>query len=83
MNSASGLSAGFVLIAVVGVFIAVGIGIGTLLGVPVAGGFVGGVLGVFAGFATVYRVFLVPMRKASMERDYSHLTPITDDDNDD
>jgi hypothetical protein len=82
VNSASGLSAGFVLIAVVGVFIAVGIGIGTLLDAQLAGGFAGGVLGVIAGFVVVYRVFLVPMRKASMARDYSHLTPITDDDDD-
>lgn len=82
MNSASGLSAGFVLIVVVGIVAGVGGLIGEVAGSVVAGAFTGGILGVFAGFWTVYKLFLVPMRRASMARDYSHITPLTDDDDD-
>lgn len=80
MHGANSLGAGLMLVLVSLGCAAAGVGLGTLLGSAVAGGFVGGVIGVGAAFRTVYVVYLRPLRDESLAKDYRHLTPRLEDD---
>lgn len=69
------------LIAVIVVSLLVGVFlVGELVDSRVAGGFVGGAIGAVAAFWVVWRMFLVPLRTASLQKDYSHLLTLEDDD---
>jgi hypothetical protein len=80
MNDASGLTAGILLIVVLVACTVAGAFAGSALGSTVLGGFAGGIIGVALAFYAVYRVYMVPLRKQSLDRDYSHLQPQLDDD---
>lgn len=80
MTGSSALTAGFMLILVSAACTAAGIAVGHVVGSSVLGGFAGGALGIVAGFLAVWRIYVVPMREASLAKDYSHLTPRMDED---
>lgn len=80
MTGANALSAGFLLIVVSAIVAAIGAGIGYAAGNVAPGLIVGMAIGLVAGFWAVWKVFVAPMREASLKRDYSHLKPQWDDD---
>lgn len=80
MTGASALSAGFILILVSLCVTGAGIAMGHHFGEPVIGGFIGGILGILLGFYVVWKMYLVPLRAASLSRDLSHLKSQWDED---
>lgn len=82
-DSGSGaLAAGWLLVLVTAVGAGAGAWLGSLADVTVLGGLGGGALGVIAGFAIVWRTYVVPANEADAKRDYSNIRTVEDDDDD-
>jgi len=80
MTGANALTAGLLLIAVSAIVAAIGAGIGYAAGNTPLGLIAGMAVGLVTGFWAVWKIYVIPMRTASLKNDYSHLKPQWDDD---
>lgn len=81
MNGEAG--AGIMLVVLTALGATLGWFAGAQLDARLIGGLVGGVAGAAAGFAAVYRLYVAPAIQRSKTTDYTHISPLTDEDDDD
>jgi hypothetical protein len=80
MRYSQGMSAGIVLVVVIGIICAAGALLGYLVGSPVFGALLFMPLGLVGGIWTVWRVYMKPLQEQMQSKDYSHLKSDWDDD---
>lgn len=80
MSGAGALTAGLLLIVVSVIASAAFAAVGYVLGSATLGFLFGLPFAFAAGFWAVWKIYWVPMRAASLAKDYSHLKPQWDDD---
>lgn len=81
MNGEAG--AGIMLVVLTAAGAAIGWFVGAQLDARLIGGLVGGFAGVIGGFGAVYKMYIAPAIQRARSTDYTHISPIKDDDDDD
>lgn len=82
MSGSQALSAGWLLVLCTFGGAGIGVLVGSLVDARFVIGLVGGLLGTVAGFALVYKRYVVPANEADAKRDYSTFERVEDDDDD-
>jgi hypothetical protein len=83
MTGTGALAAGWTLVLCTVAAAAAGTFLGRLFDLSFLGGLAGGILGTILGFRLVWKRYVVPANEEDSKRDYSNITPLEDDDDDD
>jgi len=83
VTGSGALAAGLLLVLTTVAFATAGVLLGVLVDVKFIGGLAGGVLGTVTGFVLVWRKYVAPANEEDAHRDYSHIRPYEEDDDDD
>ena len=83
MRGSDALGAGFMLVLATAFGAGAGVLLGSLADVRVLGGLAGGIVGTAYGFRLVWMRFVRPAIERSERTDYTGISPLEDDDDDD